>query len=406
MSSPEQPARPHWATGFDHLDRSFAADPNPRWAELRSRCPVAHSDRYGGMAVITRWDDIAHVAADTDTFTSRRTAVSEVPTSARGLQLPPINLDPPEHTLVRQMLLPFFSPNAIAGWEPKIRNICGARLEAITGSQCDAANDYAQHIPTEVTAAMLGVPESEGEYFRTWIKTLLEVAPNDADVQRAATTEMLEYMGALVAERKLRPVATPDAVTYLLSQELDGRPIPDEQIAATLWLLLLAGIDTTWSSIGAALFHLASNPHDRHRLVAEPALLPTAIEELLRAYAPVLTARIANRDATVGGCPVSEGDWLLLAYPSICRDEAVFDRPDEILIDRKRNRHAAFGLGVHRCIGSNLARLEMRVALEMWLDRFPDFELIDPSSVEWSPGQIRGPRSVPVELHRRRSTQQ
>ena len=165
-----------------------------------------------------------------------------------------------------------------------------------------------------------------------------------------------------------------------------------------LLLQLVAGIDTTWSSIGAALWHLATHQADRARLVAEPDLIPTAIEELLRAYAPVNVVRRVAKDVTVGGVEMSEGDTVLMTFPIACRDPAVFDEPNEVIIDRQRNRHPAFGLGIHRCLGSNLARLEMNVAITTWLRHAPSFRLREGADVRWSEGQIRGPRTVPVVI--------
>ena len=163
-------------------------------------------------------------------------------------------------------------------------------------------------------------------------------------------------------------------------------------------LLLIAGIDTSWSAIGASLWHLAKTPADRERLVAEPGLLPTAMEELLRAYAPVTMARLVKEDMHWHGVDMKAEDWILLSFPAANRDPAQFDRADEVVIDREVNRHAAFGLGIHRCVGSHLARMELRVALEVWLERIPSFTLDDPGAVTWSAGQIRGPRSLPLRI--------
>ena len=163
-------------------------------------------------------------------------------------------------------------------------------------------------------------------------------------------------------------------------------------------LLMVAGIDTTWSAIGASLWHLAQHPGDRRRLAAEPALMDTAVEELLRAYAPVTMARLVAQDFEFHGCPMKEGDWLLLPFPAANRDPEAFPDADQVLLDRVENRHAAFGLGIHRCLGSNLARMELRVALEEWMKRYPDFELAEPGAVTWSAGQVRGPRTIPVRI--------
>lgn len=163
-------------------------------------------------------------------------------------------------------------------------------------------------------------------------------------------------------------------------------------------LLMIAGIDTSWSAIGASLWHLAGHAADRRRLATEPGLMDTALEEFLRAYAPVTMARLVAKDCDFHGHQLKEGDWLLLPFPAANRDPRAFPDADRVLLDRAENRHAAFGLGRHRCLGSNLARMELRVALEEWLARYPDFELADPAAVAWSGGQIRGPRQLPIRI--------
>jgi cytochrome P450 len=163
-------------------------------------------------------------------------------------------------------------------------------------------------------------------------------------------------------------------------------------------LLLIAGIDTTWSAIGASLWHLARTPADRERLVRDRSLLPTAMEEFLRAFAPVTMARLVREDMHWQGVDMKADDWILLSFPAANRDPAQFDRAGDVVIDREINRHAAFGLGIHRCVGSHLARMELRVALETWLERIPEFTLADPEAVRWSTGQIRGPRALPLRI--------
>ena len=191
-----------------------------------------------------------------------------------------------------------------------------------------------------------------------------------------------------------------DLISYLLGVELFGERLSHEHVRGCVVLLLLAGIDTTWSAIGSGLWHLATHPDDRRRLVADPELIPTAVEELLRAYAPVTMARFVAKDHDFHGHPMKQGEWVLLPFPAANRDPDAFDQPDDVVIDRLENRHAAFGLGIHRCIGSNLARLELRVAIEEFLAGIPEFELADPTgeSVVWSVGQVRGPRVLPLRI--------
>jgi cytochrome P450 len=208
--------------------------------------------------------------------------------------------------------------------------------------------------------------------------------------------ELETYINARIAEHEAHP--QDDLTTFLLNVELNGSKLELDHVRGTMVLLMIAGIDTTWSAIGASLWHLAQNPADRKRLASTPELMSTAVEEFLRAYAPVTMARLVAKDFEFEGCPMKEGDWLLLPFPAANRDPKVFPDADKVVLDRAVNRHAAFGLGIHRCLGSNLARMELRIALEEWMKRYPDFELTDPSKVTWSAGQVRGPRTIPVRI--------
>jgi cytochrome P450 len=202
------------------------------------------------------------------------------------------------------------------------------------------------------------------------------------------------FFGELVQERRKRPGE--DAISVLLAAEVDGEPVPDHVVVGICNLLLVAGIDTTWSSIGSALWHFASHPEDRRRMAREPDLWPTAIEELLRFYSAVTMARKVTEPVTLGGVTFRPGDKVLLNFPAANRDPGTFERADEVVLDRARNRHIAFGVGLHRCAGSNLARMEMDVALRTWFERIPEFELVEPEKVTWAGGQVRGPRQIPV----------
>jgi len=403
MTSQHPPVE-DWATDFDHTDPRWVADPYPIWDELRSRCPVAHSERYGGTWLPLRHEDVAAVAYDTEHFTSRSVVVSEVRPGPEDLPAPiglapPITSDPPFHAVARRLLLPAFSPKRIQALEPLTRDLCVELLDATAGrSVVDAAVDYAEHIPLRVIVGMLGFPQEDADIFRRFIRMVLEDVDQSAEERQALVEqgELDEYMDARIAEHIADP--QDDLTTFLLDAELDGRKLDPEHVRGTMVLLMIAGIDTTWSAIGAALWHLAQHPADRRRLAAEPDLVPTAVEEFLRAYAPVTMARLVARDFDFRGRSLKEGDWLLLPFPAANRDPEFFPDADKVLIDRTDNRHAAFGLGIHRCIGSNLARMELRVALEEWMRRYPEFDLADPGAVTWSAGQVRGPRTVPVRV--------
>jgi cytochrome P450 len=241
----------------------------------------------------------------------------------------------------------------------------------------------------------LGIPESDGDLFIKWIHEILELGIKSQEALVRAAGEMDAYFAGHIEHRKTHP--TDDLISTMMNARTnDGQPLSEEHVRGSLRLLLIAGIDTTWSAIGASLWHLARTPADRERLVREPSLMPSAVEELLRAYSPVTMAREVMKEATVSGCPMKPGNMVLLSFPAANRDPAMFPDADKVMLDRKENRHAAFGLGIHRCVGSNLARMEMTVALQEWLKRIPDFRLDPAGKVTWSEGTVRGPRQLPV----------
>jgi cytochrome P450 len=385
-----------WGTDFDHFDPAYAQDPYVVWDELRDECPVARSPRFREMVVPTRAVDIEAVARDPETWSSRSPLVADFGSMAEfGILAPPISSDPPYHTSFRKLLLPFFSPQRSDALRPAVATHCDELIGAWTSDEVDAAVNYAQHIPVHVITMLLGIPPEDGELFRSWIHGLLEVGPVDIEAAAHGLVGFGDYLGKQIASR-VQDGLGDDLISFLLQAKLDGRTLEADEVFGGCLLLLVAGIDTTWSAIGASIWHLAAHPEHQERLRAEPELLASAVEELLRAYAPVTMAREAVVDTELAGCPVKAGEPLLLPFPAANRDPALFDRPDEVLLDRSPNRHVSFGVGIHRCLGSHLARMEVTVALEQLLANTSWFELADPGAVRWSTGQVRGPRTLPL----------
>jgi cytochrome P450 len=400
MSDVSQPtAHPpvtDWLHDFDHTDPHWTQDPFPIWDEMRAASPVVHTDRFLGCYLPTTYEAVRQIAHDTENFSSRRIIVrDERPEVARNAA-PPITSDPPEHKPAKQLLLPPFTPDAMKKLEPRVRAICNELIdEFIADGKCDAAARYTKHIPVRAIAHMLGIPESDSDLFVKWIHMILELGIKNESTLVQAVQEMSAYFTGHIEERKKKP--GDDLISYLLNaRDKNGQPLEDSHVLGSLRLLLIAGIDTTWSAIGSSLWHLAKTPSDRQRLIAEPELMPIAIEELLRAFSPVTMAREVVKETTIAGCPVKPGNMVLLSFPAANRDPAMFPDADKVVIDRRENRHAAFGLGIHRCVGSNLARMEMQVAIEEWLKRIPDFRLDPAGTVTWSQGTVRGPRQLPI----------
>src|SRR6516162_2470092 len=307
-----------WATDFSHLEPEWSADPYPIQDDLRQRCPIAHTNRFGGGWLPTRYEDVAAIAYDTERFSSRSTIMSNF-RPPRDLApvgtAPPISSDPPFHHDARKLLLPAFTKAVVTRQEPATRAFCHSLIDKFEGQDVvDAAQDYAQYIPIRVIADMLGFPPQDGPQFAEFVADLLEGInlPPDERIQRVG--RMFDYLLVQVHDHLDSP--RDDLTTYLLNAELYGRKLTPDHVVGAMALLLIAGIDTTWSAIGASLWHLAKTPADRDRLVAQPGLLPTAIEEFLRAYAPVTMARLVKQDMHWHGVDMKADDWVLLSFPA------------------------------------------------------------------------------------------
>ncbi len=267
------------------------------------------------------YDDIAAIAHDTEHFSSRRIGVVNLP-EADGkplLQAPPITSDPPVHTWARRLLLPAFAPAVSTQMTPITRNLARELLESFANEgTADASHAYARHIPVRVIAHMLGVPATDEDMFTDWAVRILQEGFNDLEGSLGAIMEILTYFGEHVSARREMPTETrpDDVITMLVETEVDGSPLDEQHLLGTCFLLLIAGIDTTWSAIGSAIWHLATHPDDQARLRAEPDLIDSAVEEFLRVYSPVTMAREVLTDIEAVGCPMKAGDKVLMSFPA------------------------------------------------------------------------------------------
>ena len=390
-----------WVNDWDWLDDQWGPNAIDIWNDVRKQCPVATTERYGRAHMPVTMDAVSEIAHDTESFSSIWVSVAR-PDANRRLA-PPITSDPPDHQNHRRLLLPKFSPKAIAPMEDGIREYCRSLISKLDGlDAADAAEQYAQHIPPHVICQLIGVEESEADIFRDWIYRNFQLAPRDNDVRQQVMEEMSEYIEALFADRAANP--RDDFTTFMIDATFDdGSEIDHELKLGYMSLLIIAGIDTTWSALASGLWHFAQNPDEVERLVAvedDDLLWQTASEEVLRYYAPVTMGRKVIADTEVSGCPMRAGEQALLTFPAANHDPEYFENPEEFQIDRMRNRHVAFGLGIHRCLGSNLARMELTVGLQEWMRTFPNYSLDPSQETSWANGQVRGPRKIPVLLNR------
>ena len=271
---PEHPAVADWVNDFDHTDPRWTNDPFPIWDELRNECPVVHTKRFLGCYLPTTYQAVKEIAYDTEHFSSRRVIVRDVRPPITSTA-PPITSDPPEHKPAKQLLLPPFTPDAMKKLEPRVRAICNELIdEFIADGKCDAAARYTKNIPVRAIAHMLGIPEKDGDLFIKWIHEILELGIKDDAALMRAVHEMTHYFAGHIEARKKNP--TDDLISTMMNaRDKEGQPLSDMHVLGSLRLLLIAGIDTTWSGIGASLWHLAKTPADRDRLIAEPELMPT-----------------------------------------------------------------------------------------------------------------------------------
>jgi cytochrome P450 len=378
---------------LDHQRPGFNIDALDTWRRLRAGSKVVHSTAHEGFWITPGYAEIDEIAHRPESFSSLYVTVPRI-LGVGDVPIPPLNLDPPQHGPIKHLLSSAFSPPKVAALEPVTRQIVNASIDTfVSRGECDAAQDFARTIPTSVICRLFGLGSEMDERCDDWVHRMVDLS-GDEEAAMAAGFELIAFFGNLVQERK--STRGDDLISYLLEAEVEGRRLDDGEIVLSSVGLLLAGIDTTWSVLSGSLMHLALHPDQQQTLRDRPDLLTTAREEFLRFYAPVTVARQVVEDTEFRGCPFKAGDMVLMPFPSANHDQQQFDDPDDVVLDRSPNRHLAFGVGIHRCVGSNLARMELSMALEEFLRRIPAFRLTSVDDIEWSTGPMRGPRRVPL----------
>lgn len=392
-------------------DPGLLADPSGTWNRLREEAAAFHTDIPVPAWVLTRYEDIRDAFQQHDLFSSRSvTAYYEPPEIAgfRGMvgRLIPEELDPPEHTAFRQLLTPLLSPHRVAALEPMLRDQCADLVSGLVDrGGCDFVHDFARQFPGRVFMRLFGLPVERAETFLGWADDLMHTLPGsdpDGQLRAAAAAGVFSCLTELLEERRQEP--RDDIVSYLLAAEVDGRPLTPVELMEMTFLLYMGGLDTVAGTLGYAFRHLAEHPELRSALRADPDAIPGAVEEFLRYSSIVTPGRIVTRDADFAGCPMREGDVVLLPTLAAGHDPREFPEAEDFDIHRAQNRHLAFGAGPHRCVGSHLARAELRIAIEEWHRRIPEYHVDDPSAVRQHVAGVAGLDALPITFDETRAS--
>jgi len=370
-----------------------SADPRPMYQALRDATPVLRLD--GGMVIVSTRATVEEVFRSPDVFSSNMSAAD----LGNIRPLIPLQIDPPDHVLYRRLLDPLFAPRQMAKLEPEIAALAHRLIDRFVDEPgCDLVSTFTIPLPSEVFLTMFGLPLEELDTFLTMKDGIIRPAGEtmaEQDVVRKATAASIyEYFGEILEKRRVDP--RDDLLTGFLTAEVDGRQLTGDEIADICFLLMIAGLDTVTATLDCFFSYLARTPGHRRRVVDDPDTIPAVVEELLRFETPVAgVPRIAVKDIELGGVQVSDGDQVMVVLGAANTDDAEFAHAQAVDFGRETNRHLAFGGGVHRCLGSHLARLELRVALREFHSRIPSYHLAPGAELEYSPG-IRSLTSLPL----------
>lgn len=395
---------PNLVTDFDVYEPSLATPVDvfqQRVAELAAKGPVVYSSAYGGHWMVTGYKEVHQVLTDPKTFSSYP---NNLVTPADFGKFIPLELDPPDHTAYRQVLQPLFSPQRMKKLSDDIRTVVNGLIDEFASrGEAEFISEFAHELPARIFLALMDWPLEDAPLFTEATDVVLFGKPGgtqeESDQARiSAGLTVAGYFQKVIEDRRSNP--REDATSKLINTEValpDGtRLLEDQELILMFYLLLMGGLHTVQGSLAWAITHLVDNPSQRESIIADPAVIPTAVEEILRIEAAVAAGRRATRDVELGGVSIAEGDQLLLMLCSANRDPDTFPHPNDFDINRSPNRHLSFGAGVHRCLGSHLGRIELTIALEELHRRIPDYQLVESDPPAFHSTQVRGCLRMPI----------
>jgi cytochrome P450 len=394
---------------FDHHSPEYARrvfeDPSGFFQEMQRDHPVAFTEKHGGYWVVSRYEDVKRVSEDDALFSSRNDlphqgqAYSGITIPGNGARSTPIEMDPPEFFDYRRLVNRWFAPAAIEKLKPRMMEFTTWCLDRhIESGRIDLVLDLSSPVPAMMTLYVLGIPL---EHWHLYADTSHAVVytPPDSPAKRKAIEGDMMMRGTfveIIKERRRKP--GDDIISHLVNARIGGDPIPDSTLIEMCSLIVHGGVDTTTSLLANTFEYLERTPEAKQRLIDDPELIFSAGEEFLRYYCPVqMLARTVTRDVEIGGQSIRAGERVGLWWAAANHDPAVFENPEQVILDRFPNRHAAFGLGIHRCLGSNFARAQYAAVLGEVLKRMPDFRLIRPEAEHYeSIGTVNGYVKMPA----------
>lgn len=405
MTTSEQAAKVPVVT-FDYTTMEPEGTWFARYDELRAQFPWYKNEFGPGFWTVCNYQGILEIMQNPEVFSnSVVTALDPEP----AIKWIPEMLDGDEHKQWRRQLGPLFSPGAVERLESTVRQraidiidglVERSRASEATGKgqgSCDFMADFATRFPTTIFLELMGLPVEELDQFLAWEHDILHAGGSDEEKLQKQINAMFAVMcrfSTVIAERREEP--RDDIVSKALTYEIDGAPVTDQDLLSFCLLMFMAGLDTVSVTLGWMFLHLARNDADRERIIAEPAVIPSAVEEFVRAYAIVIPARKVMADVEIQGCPMKAGDMVNIPLNAATRDDAAFPDATTVDITRKPNNHIGFGAGPHRCLGSHLARQELRIALEEWHARIPNYRVVPGAQMMEDGGQL-GLESLPLE---------